>query len=414
MLIDFSIENFRSIRNLQTISFVAANLKSKHKEIDEKNVISVREDFSLLKSIAIYGANSSGKSNVIKGIFAMLGIMDRIMANGKILNVIEPFYFDETGEENPTYFQLQFLLDGKQYRYGFEATDKEIISEWLYGPAEKTETYYFERTGAEKVRVNSKYFAEGKGLDKNLKTNNLFLNVVDALNGELAERIKQFFEDAISISMGVSDQGLRNSSLFMLHDRIKSKKMMEFMHLADFNIENIREEEDRKSTNENDKDKLVKDLVGVRANYNSDGEVIGKTRYLFDQHESQGTIKLFNYAGAMLRAFDEGNLLVIDEFDARLHPSLTKKIVEMFNSTDINKHGAQLLFVTHDSNLLDNKLLRRDQIYFAEKDTKGRTELYSLYDIKGVRSDASYEKDYISGKYGAIPYLGDFKTLFDE
>ena len=131
-----------------------------------------------------------------------------------------------------------------------------------------------------------------------------------------------------------------------------------------------------------------------------------------DDHESDGTQKIFNYSGVITTTLMSGMALFLDEFDARLHPMLTKKIVEMFNSPILNKNGAQLIFVTHDTNLLDNTLLRRDQIYFTEKNKMQETVLYSLADFKGVRNDASYEKDYISGKYGAIPFLGDFEKLF--
>lgn len=131
-----------------------------------------------------------------------------------------------------------------------------------------------------------------------------------------------------------------------------------------------------------------------------------------ESQESDGTLKFFNYSGAVLDALMDGGALFIDEFDARLHPLLTKKIVELFNSQQINKNGAQLIFVTHDTNLLDNSVLRRDQIYFTEKNKLSQTVVYSLADFKGVRNDASYEKDYINGKYGAIPFLGNFEKLF--
>ena len=132
-----------------------------------------------------------------------------------------------------------------------------------------------------------------------------------------------------------------------------------------------------------------------------------------DSQESDGTLKFFNYSGAILDALEEGGTLIIDEFDARLHPLLTQKLVKMFNSPVSNKKNAQLIFVTHDTNLLDNSLLRRDQIYFTEKNKRSETVLYSLADFKGIRNDASYEKDYIKGKYGAIPFLGNFEKLFE-
>ena len=133
----------------------------------------------------------------------------------------------------------------------------------------------------------------------------------------------------------------------------------------------------------------------------------------FQTFESEGTKKFFNYSSIFLEALKTGKALILDEFDAKFHPLLSRKIVELFNSK-ANKANAQLFFVTHDSNLLDAKLLRRDQIYFAEKNKQGETSIYSLVDLQGVRNDASFEKDYIKGKYGAIPFLGNFEELFEN
>ena len=392
---------------------VASPIKSKYPEIDQENIIDINEDLKLLKSVAIYGANSSGKTNLVKGLITMLVIIRDVMSSPTTLEQIEPFHFDEESGGKPSYFQLQFLMDGNIYRYGFEATGTEIVSEWLYGPANSAETFYFERESGKPVRVNKTYFKEGVGLDKNLKESNLFLNLVEALNGELAGKIKHHLTQSFNISLGIEDMTLRKSTLDMLKYDVSKNLLMDFLNMADFGIVNLEEHEDNDEDDHRTKKKQNR-IIGARPIYNQDGEQRGQVKYLFDAHESQGTIKLFNYAGVILASIRDGSILIIDEFDARFHPMLTKKIVQMFNSTEINTKGAQLIFVTHDSNLLDNALLRRDQIYFAEKDTKGSTEFYALSDIKGVRNDASYEKDYIQGKYGGIPYLGDFNTLFDE
>jgi len=128
--------------------------------------------------------------------------------------------------------------------------------------------------------------------------------------------------------------------------------------------------------------------------------------------ESEGTKKMFEISPALLESLEGGRVLILDEFDARFHPLLSRKIVELYNSAANKK--AQLIFATHDTNLLTPQLLRRDQVCFVEKDQQGASHFYSLADFKGVRNDASFEKDYIAGKYGAIPFLGDFTTLFEE
>jgi len=145
--------------------------------------------------------------------------------------------------------------------------------------------------------------------------------------------------------------------------------------------------------------------------FNSQKEKIGEANLQFSSSQSEGTLKMFEISSFIIKAIENGETLVIDEFDARLHPLISKKIVELFNSQ--GNSSAQLIFVTHDTNLLSADLLRRDQIDFVEKDKYGESHLYSLVQFKGIRNSASFEKDYIKGKYGAIPFLGDFNQLFN-
>jgi AAA15 family ATPase/GTPase len=216
--------------------------------------------------------------------------------------------------------------------------------------------------------------------------------------------------------------GFRETTISLMKDDDTKKSIISLLNLADFGIKDL---EHKKLTKDDLKEgapkEIVKDIeegniqfiISQRQVFNKDGDVAGNRFLMMDEQESEGTRKLFNYSGAVIHALSSGSALILDEFDARLHPLITKKIVEMFHSTEINKKGAQLIFVTHDTNLLDKDLLRRDQIYFVEKNKHFESELYSLADFKGIRNDASYEKDYIKGKYGAIPFLGDFNKLFE-
>jgi hypothetical protein len=155
--------------------------------------------------------------------------------------------------------------------------------------------------------------------------------------------------------------------------------------------------------------KRGKIIVSSRTKYNAELKSEGKSDFSFGMQESKGTIKMFELSPYIYRSLKDGTPLIIDEFDSRFHPLLTKKIVELYNSSE-NKN-TQLIFTTHDTNLLSSELLRRDQIDFVEKDKYGASHLYTLAEIKGVRNDASFEKDYIQGKYGAIPFLSDFANL---
>jgi uncharacterized protein len=418
MLIEFSVQNFRSIREMQTLSFIASPIRSKNPEMDHNNSFLINDKTLLLKSLAIYGANGSGKSNVIKALNAMLNFIKDSMRNEDLSRRIfyEKYNLNADTLSEPLFFQLQFILKGKKYRYGFEINNSSVTAEWLYGPAQKKEIYYFKREN-NKVRINSKYFPEGLEMPKGRTSEtNLFLNVAFAYNGILSKQIKDYFVSKIYADDG-SDFIFRNVTSQMLLNDSSKKEILDFLNLADFGINDIYEEKffaRNNSTNNDDLEvKPIKILKTTRSIYDLKGEKVGNRVMWMNSDESEGTNKMYNYSGIIIDALLNGKILILDEFDASLHPVLTKKIVQMFNSSKLNKKNAQLVFVTHDTHLLDNSLLRRDQIYFTEKNTKGETMLYSLVEINGVRNDSSFEKDYIKGKYGAIPFIGDFDNLFD-
>jgi AAA15 family ATPase/GTPase len=423
MIIEFSVKNYRSIKELQTLSMVAAPIKSKYPDLDQNNIIPVSDKLSLLKSVAIYGANGSGKSNLVKALITMFIFIDKSFQDDEVgKRIIEPFAFDKYSFLEPTFFQLLFICDQVKYRYGFEVRQNTVISEWLFGTPGKKEVYFFTREGS-KIQINEDKFEEGKGLIDKTSSTNLFLNVCKAFNGKISKLILDFFRFRIGISAGVNDTAFRESTLIMMKDTVIKQQIISLLNVADFGIQDINNKRitanDLPDSSPVELRKKVADetwefLLSKRPLYNENGEIVGEKEIIMETQESDGTMKFFNYSGAVLDALMDGGALFIDEFDARLHPMLTKKLVEMFNSPILNKKGAQLVFVTHDTNLLDNSLLRRDQIYFTEKNKMQETILYSLADFKGVRNDASYEKDYINGKYGAIPFLGDFEKLFQE
>jgi hypothetical protein len=175
------------------------------------------------------------------------------------------------------------------------------------------------------------------------------------------------------------------------------------LKLADLDIYDIGIDEDY--------DQKTRKIISQRKIFNENGQEVGLETLDFDKDASAGTKKMFNYAGVFVHLLKSGGIIIIDEFDTKFHTSLTKAIVKLFNS-EKNK-TAQLCFVTNDTNLLDNDLLRRDQIYFAEKNQRGETSIYSLNEIKGVRNDSSLEKDYIKGKYGAIPFIRNLYSIFE-
>lgn len=429
MIVEFSVGNFRSIRELQTLSMTAANIVSKYKEVDERNLIKVSDKLSLLKSKAIYGANASGKSNLIRALVSFIAIVNKSVKDDKILeDRIENFRLSTETEGKPSFFQLSFFMKDVFYRYGFEATDTEIISEWLFGSPGKREVPFFTREGKE-ISVNENQFKEGdkfhelfKQEDNDIaRSNSLFLSAVKSFSGGLSKEIVDYISSIFVVS-GLSDRIMHSFAGDALNEMETKRKIVELLKIADTGISNVERVEltkDNLSNNtpeeviqEIEKGKKYATIVTEHKRFNSKFKEVKPVVFSMLRNESQGSRKMFEVSPFILQSLEEYRTLVIDEFDARFHPLLTQKLVELFNSYSNKK--SQFIFATHDTNLLSAKLLRRDQICFAEKDKYGASHFYSLVDFKGVRNDASFEKDYITGRYGAIPFLGDFNSIINE
>lgn len=428
MILEFSIGNFRSIKDIQHISFVAANIVSKSKEVDENNTFQATEKHRLLRSKVIYGANASGKSNFVRGLDTFFGIIKLSVKNENILNIVEPFLLSTETEYKPTFFQLFFILEGVVYRYGFESTDKEITSEWLFGSPKSREVTYFIRDN-QNLEVNSKYFKEGHrfhGLinESNpiFRKNSLFLTALAAFNGEISQKITNYFL-RINIMSGLEDKDIRPLTDDLISkSEIFKQQVVEMLKKADIGIKGllpvnntVSGEQGKNGLDEQSYDKKDVHILTFHSKYDENLKPLEKlVPFSLDIHESEGSRKMYEMAPSILMFLEHGGFLVIDEFDARLHPRLSKKIIELFNSPKTNPKNAQLLVVTHDTNLLSAQLFRRDQICFVEKDKYEASHIYTLAEFKGVRNDASFEKDYLDGRYGAVPFLNGFSSIFEN
>ena len=420
MLIEFSVSNFRSIKDMQTLSFVATAMT----EHEGTHVFRANEKTHLLKSVGVYGANGSGKSNVVKALMAMLNFIKYSFKDEEVgAKVMETFLLDDESLGNDIFFQIVFILEEKKYRYGFTYRNNKINSEWLFAHIRKNEVELFTRENRE-IGLNGNSFKDAtklnvKNLEDDVIDNNLLLNLYAKFGGVISKSIKKYLEENYIISLGVLDNKFAKSSFQYLKDEEKKKGIIEFLNKADVGIKNILIEEKPiennlketlKNINENPDNTIdiVKiEVSSVRQKNNSEQTI----DFPFEKNESEGTKRLLNFSGVITDSIQAGKILFLDEFDARLHPIITREIIKLFNSKE-NK-SAQLCFITHDTNLLDKDLLRRDQIYFTEKNLKSETSLYSLAEIKAVRNDASFEKDYIKGKYGAIPFVKNLNSIFE-
>ncbi|MGB5961493.1 MAG: ATP-binding protein [Coleofasciculaceae cyanobacterium] len=428
MLIEFSVGNYRSFKEQVTFSMVAANLVAKDKKLDENNVFAV-DKLKLLKSAAIYGANASGKSNLAKALSFMKWFMvnsSKETQSTDDINV-EPFRLSTETEEQPSYFELVFLMDGRKYRYGFEANRKEVVSEWLFYAPKTRETQLFYRN-ANSFKISKSYDADG--IQKKTRDNALFLSVSAQFNVEIAEKILDWLTVELNIISGLNDQQYLDYTVDCLLNNENRTDILQLIQKLDLGIGDILVEQQHFTidnlpfgASDQLKSFLVKGEIkatSIRTDhrkFDQDGNYKSIEQFDLNSHESEGTRKVVALAGLLVAVLKQGEILIVDEFDARLHPLLSRAIVELFNSSETNSKNAQLVFMTHDTNLLTNKLFRRDQIWFTEKTRYGATDLYSLAEYKIpdeaslVRNDASFESDYIKGRYGAIPYIGNLNNL---
>ena len=433
MLLEFSVGNFRSFKDKVTFSMVAANITAKHKKLNESNLFQAKGRMQLLRSAVLYGANASGKSNLIKAMSFMKYLVlnsSRDTIAGEPID-IDRFRLSTATAAEPTFFEVVFLLDGTRYRYGFEILHGMVSAEWLYR-AKQREVLLFEREGQE-IEFSKTAFKEGKELAARTRKNALFLSVVAQWNGEISQSIVRWFLENLRIISGLDDLGYRMFTFQQIEKDTDLKGgIIDFVSRLDTGILDVVAKQveisvERLPANMPPelKELLVKTGDGLRfliatvhSKYDEQGNRVSTEEFDMDEHESAGTQKIFSMAGPIMDTLQNGRVLVVDELDARLHPLITREIVKLFNSPRTNPHNAQLIFATHDTNLLSNKFFRRDQIWFTEKDRYGATDLYSLVEFKmagkKVRNDASFEKDYILGRYGAIPFIGNLEELFGE
>ncbi|QMW06150.1 AAA family ATPase [Spirosoma foliorum] len=421
MLIEFSVGNFLSIKDRQTLRLDAASI-SEHRDqlIDAGR-------YKLLRSAVIYGANASGKSNVLKAMETMSLIVTTSSRHSSTDSIeVEPFRLSTETEGKPSYFEVLFLLGGIRYRYGFEVDRKVVQSEWLFMARKEQEKTLFLR---EKNEINVfKDFKEGKGLEERTRDNALFLAICDQFNGELAKRILEWFSQLVSIS-GISHERLRRFTMRNIEKNDQSN-LLKFINRVDLGINNISfgqesfpiddltgfTDEFKRLLVDGLKDGKLTTIETHHQKFDAEKKLIGYEFFDLDKNESSGTNKLFDLSGSIFDTLEDSGVLIVDELDAKLHPLMTQAIIRLFNQPELNPNNAQLIFATHDTNLLSGKLFRRDQIYFTEKDQYGATSLYSLVEYQEedgtkVRKDRSFEEDYIRGRYGAIPFIGDLSKL---
>lgn len=412
MLVQFNFKNFKSYKYEVSLDMKATSVKE-----HPYNVIDKGHSESYLKVAAIYGANASGKTGVIDAFdFMRYFVLESFQMASQTKEIpIKRFAFDKSGKDAVSEFEVFFVKDGMEYQYGFIIDDKKVHGEWLYNKEvgnRKKFKILFERKNK---NINcSESLKNARELVNMIEEKTLFLSFISNARIDEAKTVNDWFTETKVMDFGHIVKSFFAGHSWMLNvENLKNEKYKEelekFLKAVDVGIEGISIEE-------------FKDIFyregekGIR--------VFCKHKDINDDtyqkipldDESSGTQKLFVLYKYLMDCLREGKTLFVDELDAKLHPLLLRYIINMFHNPEINKSGGQLIYTTHDTCTLTKETFRRDQIWFTEKNEFGVSSLYSLAeykldDDKKVRNDASYSKDYLSGRYGAVPLLKEFGFL---
>lgn len=444
MLLQFSVTNYRSFKDRATLSLVASNYDKDTRE-DENIIVNEKFNLRTLKSAVIYGANAGGKSKFIE---AMIFMKSFILYSSKDTQkgdpiAVEPFRLNSESISQGSEFEIVFKLKNNLYRYGFEVDKEKVIAEWLYNKTKTRENELFYR-GYQEIEFKTKKLSKLETLvNENLvRDNALLLSVLAQFNDALAESFLDWFK-GLKVISGLKEEGYINDTMLLSKDESKKDRILSFMKNADIGIDNFRlkkqtfeelvfKDDDslpkelkdalmglnsyvRKAIKEENRE-VFSDVITYHKQYDSGGNFVKPIEFSLQEDESSGTRKFFALIGQIINSIDNGSVLFVDELDSKIHPNLVCKIIAIYNSREFNPKNAQLVFNSHDTNLLSSGLFRRDQIWFVKKDDYSESKLYSLADFKTdeVRKNEAFENNYLRGKYGATPFLGDFDDVIQN
>jgi uncharacterized protein len=417
MLIEFRLKNFRSILDTQVLSMVAGP----GSELPQ-NMCSADFDANihLVKAAVIYGPNAGGKSNLILALSFMrwliLSSANESQQGEKI--PVEGFLFNKQSPEQSSEFEIIFSKEKVRYQYGFTLNQNKIIEEWLISYPEGRSQHWFARKYNEKsskyLRKFSKYFKGKKQTWASATRNNaLFLSTAIQLNNEQLKPIFTWFQKdliVVSPSRGLNIEVKSFEQIKTIEGR---RKIMKYINIADPSITDISLETEKFSEEFLPKN-MPKEFKDIVTKNFADRE-FAKIDFIHENgiklnisNESDGTNKFLSYACIWEDVLENARVVVVDELDSSLHPLAVKFLLNLIYNNEENKENSQLIFTTHNTSFLDNDTFRRDQVWFIEKDKKNSTQLYPLLDFS-PRKNESISKGYLQGRYGALPYIGDWR-----
>jgi len=420
MLIEFSVSNYRSIRDTQTLSLVAGT----GTELEEQNSFDppVSSAPRLLRSAAIFGPNAGGKSNIIKAMHFMRQFVISSSSRGQEGERIStsPFRLDKKSPNQPSTFEMIFIEGGVRYQYGMAVTQTRVEREWLLAYPEGRAQRWFERTFVPSTHDYEWYFGpffkgQKKVLKKATRENALFLSTGVQLNNEQLRAIFNWFDGRLVVihaKENIPDEFTRYT-MHRCEVEKDRQQVVRFLQAADLGIDDLKVQKKVLTPDDLPDDmpeKMKQRILGhefsrpMFFHKHIDSDDIAT----FDiDEESDGTRGMLALAGPWIDTLETGNVLVVDELDTSLHPMLMRFLIKTLHSNESNPSNAQLVFTTHDATLMSSPYFRRDQVWFVEKDENRLTTLYPLSDFSPRKGEA-LEKGYLRGRYGALPFTERF------
>ncbi len=423
MLIEFSVTNYRSVLEKQTLSMAAASAN----KLEDSHTFStgIKRLPNLLKSAAIYGPNAAGKSNILRAIHFMRSLILFAATESQEGDPtgVTPFLFDKTSANEPSEFEISFIQNNIRYQYGFAVTNKIVVEEWLFAFPKGKQQLWFNRRYEEKSKNYDWNFGnhlKGKKHDIAGKTrdNALFLSTAAQWNLEQLKAVYLWFKYELTVLQ--ANRPMPTGYTDDLCESDEGKGQVEsFLKEADPGISKLLFEEKYDSIDDlidnlpaeipaGERESIRKRYEGAKfVDIKTSHQITGSDKevHLDLYDESDGTKNMYALAGPIINVLRDGEILCIDELDTSLHPLLVRMLIGLFNSAEHNRNNAQLIFTTHDTSQLNKDVFRRDQIWFVEKDDKNSTQLYSLLEFS-PRKEEAFEKGYLHGRYGALPFFG--------
>lgn len=420
MFIEFTVKNYRSIKEEQVLSMV----KAKGNELEESNSFlpDAPSSVPLLRSAVIYGPNAAGKSNVIRALMEMEHIVRHSASKNQEGDQISvtPFLFNETTSKEPTEFEMIFISEGIRYQYGFSATKTKVFEEWLIAfpkgrPQRWFSRVYNDEKDAYEYKFSDNLLGQRSVWQNSTRSNALLLSTAVQLNSDQLKPVFNWFKEKLRPT---NIDGWGPSFTASLCEENSSKEeVLKFLKAADFDIHDIKIETEKfdpsvlpDDVSEAIKEEIInkmkgKEFIDIKTLHKTD---TGSLMPLDFEDESDGTKKFFSLAGPWIDILKSGYVLVVDELHDSLHPKMVKYLVELFHSEKTNPKNAQLIFTTHETSILSQEVFRRDQIWFCEKDNAQATTLYPLSDFSPRKEKENIELGYLSGRYGALPFIRPF------